>query len=333
MSSVIPSSRDWMYKRLTQNIALIPEFIVGVMGFVEYASGRDEYRRNNNTMRCPCEKCKCKKLWKSSEEVAIDLMEYGFMPDYYVWRCHGEGDVSISTMTHGSSSHGNQRPEHQLLEQMVVDIAGPSFISNDMDVDYEGDYGEAPEAEEPNSEFQKFKKMIDDARTPLWDPTDEFCQSFSKLSASLFALKLKSEYNMPVACFDTMMGGWSASLPKGNRLPKSLYAAKKEVEQLWLGHVEYDVCSAGCMIYYKDDIDLEECKFCTAPRYKIIRKKGKEDAIVGCDLSDPIGDALVIDIDAAMQERETDICSSGRSESESDSDTSESSEFVNSDAD
>jgi len=58
-----------------------------------------------------------------------------------------------------------------------------------------------------------------------------------------------------------------------------------------------------------------------------------DDAIVDCDLSDPIGDALVIDIDAAMQERETDICSSGRSESESDSDTSESSEFVNSDAD
>src|SRR4051812_39950204 len=76
MSSVIPSSRDWMYKRLTQNRALIPEFMVGVMGFVEYASGRDEYRRNNNTMRCPCEKCKCKKLWKSSEEVAIDLMVY-----------------------------------------------------------------------------------------------------------------------------------------------------------------------------------------------------------------------------------------------------------------
>src|SRR4051812_22962943 len=101
---------------------------------------------------------------------------------------------------------------------------------------------------------------------------------FLKLSASLFALKLKSEYNIPVACFDTMMGEWSASLPKENRLPKSLYAAKKEVEQLGLGHVEYDVCMAGCMIYYKDDIHLEECKFCTAPRYKITRKKEKKSA-------------------------------------------------------
>src|SRR4051812_32467525 len=69
---------------------------------------------------------------------------------------------------------------------------GSSFISNDLDVDYEGDYGKASEAEEPNSEFQKFQKMIADARSPLWDPTDESCQSFSKLSASLFALKLKS---------------------------------------------------------------------------------------------------------------------------------------------
>src|SRR5438270_10063069 len=105
MSSVIPSSRDWMYKRLTPSRSLIPEFMVGVMGFVKYASGRDEYKRNNNTMKCPCEKCMCKKLWKSSDDVAIDLMNYGFMSDYYVWRCHGEGDVSISTMTHGSSSH------------------------------------------------------------------------------------------------------------------------------------------------------------------------------------------------------------------------------------
>src|SRR3954469_5100890 len=277
MSSVIPPSSDWMYKRLTSTRAIIPAFTDGVVGFVEYASGCDEYKRNNNTMRCPCEKCKCRKHWKSSDDVAMDLVNYRFMPDYYVWRCHGESDASIAIVTHGSSSHGGQRPEHQSLEQMVVDIAGPSFIFNDMDVDYEGDYGEAPEAEEPNPEFQKLKKMIADARTPLWDPTDESCKSHSKLSASLFALKLKSEYNMPHACFDTLMGEWSASLPKGNRLPKSLYAAKKEVEQLGLGHVEYDVCPAGCMIYYKADIDLEECKFCTAPRYKITQKNGKEE--------------------------------------------------------
>ena len=58
-----------------------------------------------------------------------------------------------------------------------------------------------------------------------------------------------------------------------------------------------------------------------------------DDAIVDCDLRDPIGDCLVIDISAAMQEKDIDICTEGRSDTESDSDTSESSEFVNSDVD
>ena len=120
--------------------------------------------------------------------------------------------------------------------------------------------------------------MIDDIHTPLWEPTDESCKSFSKLSGSLFALKLKSEYNMPQACFDTMMEGWSTSLPKENSLSKSLYATKKEVEQLGLEHVTYDVCPAGCMLYYNDDIYLEECKFCLTPRYKITQKKEKKNA-------------------------------------------------------
>src|SRR4051812_49217295 len=58
-----------------------------------------------------------------------------------------------------------------------------------------------------------------------------------------------------------------------------------------------------------------------------------DDAIVDYDLRDPIRDCLVIDIGAAMQEEDIEICQEGRAESESDSDTSESSEFVNSDVD
>ena len=37
-----------------------------------------------------------------------------------------------------------------------------------------------------------------------------------------------------------------------------------------------------------------------------------DDAIVDCDLRDPIGDVLVIDIGAAIQEEDIEICSSGR---------------------
>src|SRR4051812_20295670 len=121
MSSAIPPHRDWMYKRLTKNRGIISEFEERVLGFIEYARGRDEYKRNNNAMRCPCVKCQCKKYKKSNDDVLMDLLNYEFMPDYYVWRCHGEVDVRILSVTHESSSHGSQQQEHQSLEQMVLD--------------------------------------------------------------------------------------------------------------------------------------------------------------------------------------------------------------------
>src|SRR3954466_1022263 len=49
--------------------------------------------------------------------------------------------------------------------------------------------GRRPKLKNLIQNFRNLKKMIDDARTPLWDPTDEFCKSFSKLSASLFAFE------------------------------------------------------------------------------------------------------------------------------------------------
>ena len=53
-----------------------------------------------------------------------------------------------------------------------------------------------------------------------------------------------------------------------------------------------------------------------------------DDAIVDCDLRDPIGDCLVIDIGAVMQEQDIEICSEGRSDTESDSHTSKSDTII-----
>src|SRR5438270_12084554 len=102
---------------------------------------------------------------------------------------------------------------------MVYDIAGPSFMADDEPVN-------ESVPEDPN--HQKFRKLLADANTPLWGPTEEGCKTFSKLSAALFALNLKSEYRIPQACFNTLLQGWYDSLPVGNLMPRTLYAAKKK---------------------------------------------------------------------------------------------------------
>ena len=55
--------------------------------------------------------------------------------------------------------------------------------------------------------------------------------------------------------------------PKNNCIPKNYYEVKKVVSTLGLKTEKIDCCEAGCMLYYKEDIDLTECKFCHLPRY------------------------------------------------------------------
>ncbi|XP_068475068.1 uncharacterized protein [Phaseolus vulgaris] len=55
--------------------------------------------------------------------------------------------------------------------------------------------------------------------------------------------------------------------PKDNCIPKNYYKAKKIVSNLGLKAQNIDCCEAGCMLYYKDDNLLIECKFCHLPRY------------------------------------------------------------------
>ena len=46
---------------------------------------------------------------------------------------------------------------------------------------------------------------------------------------------------------------------------------KKIVGKLGLTAEKIDCCPNGCMLYYKDDLGLRECKLCHHPRYKTKR--------------------------------------------------------------
>ena len=54
----------------------------------------------------------------------------------------------------------------------------------------------------------------------------------------------------------------------GLEVPDSFYKAKRLVSKLGLSSVRIDCCENGCMLYFKEDANLESCKFCQHPRYK-----------------------------------------------------------------
>lgn len=67
------------------------------------------------------------------------------------------------------------------------------------------------------------------------------------------------------------------SNPPDNKIPLNYYQAKKLISGLGLTSQKIDCCVNGCMLYYKADINMTECKFCHEPRYKEqVRKQNKK---------------------------------------------------------
>ena len=130
----IPQNRTWMYDRLTRHRHVKPEFEKKLQEFLDYASGWDEYKNNNNKMRCPCARCYCLRGWLSKETVQVHLLDNGFMEGYYVWRCHGE--MEEFARSYGSSSRrGGEGPGDEVSHsnrRCMMSQAPVSWISKSL---------------------------------------------------------------------------------------------------------------------------------------------------------------------------------------------------------
>ncbi|KAL0294030.1 UNVERIFIED_CONTAM: hypothetical protein Sradi_6907200, partial [Sesamum radiatum] len=74
---------------------------------------------------------------------------------------------------------------------------------------------------------------------------------------------------VPVVLFLLMVSQWASDLlPRDHTLPPDYYSTKKLIRDLGLPIEKIHACKNGCMLYWKDDIGLEYCKFCGDPRYK-----------------------------------------------------------------
>ncbi|KAL0295007.1 UNVERIFIED_CONTAM: hypothetical protein Sangu_3206300 [Sesamum angustifolium] len=67
---------------------------------------------------------------------------------------------------------------------------------------------------------------------------------------------------------------WASDLlHRDHTLPSNYYNTKKMIRNLGLPVEKIHVCRNGCMLYWKDDMDMEYCKICGDPRYKPTRDR------------------------------------------------------------
>nr|GMC49021.1 uncharacterized protein LOC109191868 [Ipomoea batatas] len=148
-------------------------------------------------------------------------------------------------------SLNEQNEPLESYQQMVFDAAGQNLIARNV-------------GEEPNVEDKKFFDMLDAADRQLWSG----CEKLTQLSAVARLLNIKTEYRLPEQCFDAFCQLFKDGLPEDNNMVDSFYHTKKLIQGLGLPVEKIDCCRLGCMLYWGDDKELTQCKFCQQPRYK-----------------------------------------------------------------
>ncbi|XP_056163103.1 uncharacterized protein LOC130136788 [Syzygium oleosum] len=120
----------------------------------------------------------------------------------------------------------------------------------------------------PSNQFWEVLKAADE---PLWAG----CDNHTQLSVTARLLNIKAEHNVSENCFNSFVEVMRETMPRDNIMPSDFYDMKKLVDNLGLPVERIDICSRGCMLYWRDDENAESCKFCSQPRYKINRRHGR----------------------------------------------------------
>ncbi|KAL0448596.1 UNVERIFIED_CONTAM: hypothetical protein Slati_1416000 [Sesamum latifolium] len=207
-----------------------------------------------------------------------------FVDGYYNWTAHGEAQVlenyddqraPVCPETLVAPNMRTQWDDYEQInwdQRMVYDTAGHSFSTHP-----------EPEAEGASNSFptgassydydvsdlsERFFDLVHTADQPLYSGCDQ-----SRLAVVARLANIKAEHNMSERCYDQVSQWASDLLPRDHTLPSNYYNTKKMIRDLGLSIKKIHACKKDCMLYWKDDIDMENCKFCGDPRYKPTRDR------------------------------------------------------------
>ncbi|KAL0430494.1 UNVERIFIED_CONTAM: hypothetical protein Sradi_0675400 [Sesamum radiatum] len=208
----------------------------------------------------------------------------GFMEGYYNWAAHGEAQVieyyddppapvSVEIpVAPNVATHCGDVEQMNWDQRMVYDAAGPHFFSAHLNPEPVGACSSFPtdgtEAGPSSYSYDvsrlsnRFFYVVRAADQPLYNGCDE---SNCRRLPGWLTLRPR------IICLRDAMIRYPSGLVTcylDHTLPPDYYNTKKLIRDLGLPIEKIHACKNGCMLYWKDDIGLEYCKFCGDPRYK-----------------------------------------------------------------
>ncbi|KAL0433738.1 UNVERIFIED_CONTAM: hypothetical protein Slati_2708100 [Sesamum latifolium] len=112
-----------------------------------------------------------------------------------------------------------------------------------------------------------FANVVHAADQPLWNSCTQPCTQ-SQLGVVAELVDIKADGHILERIYDRISQWGNRILPPDHTLPGDDYSTKKLIKDLGLPIEKIGACKNGCMLYWKDNVDLEYCKFCGDARYK-----------------------------------------------------------------
>ncbi|KAL0314011.1 UNVERIFIED_CONTAM: hypothetical protein Sangu_2245500 [Sesamum angustifolium] len=212
-----------------------------------------------------CSRHKCKNTKFGTPEVIYHLCMWGFIAEYYNWTSHGENIVqnyyeapSVPQVSEEPTLAGHVEGVPDNGTRSCPVDAGTS--SNIYDGGYPYDYDESGLADH-------FFNIVHAANQSFGNDCNQ-----SQLGVVAELVDIKTDGHIFEQIYDRISQWANRILPSDHTLPGDYYNTKKLVKGLGLPIEKIHTCKNDCMLYWKDNINLEYYyKFCGDGRYKPAR--------------------------------------------------------------
>ena len=105
------------------------------------------------------------------------------------------------------------------------------------------------------------------------------CIEATKVSFIVSLFQIKCMYNITNNALEAILSLFAAILPKGHCIPDTMDKVQRMVRDLGLDYVKIHACENDCVLFWKENADLDSCSICIQSRWKNLNDGAEKDAV------------------------------------------------------
>ena len=140
-----------------------------------------------------------------------------------------------------------------------------------------GEIRDTDDNEQPNEHAKIFFKLLQEAEKKLYLG----CEDATKVSFIVELFQVKCLYGISNRALEGVLNLFTRFFPKGHCVPDTMEKVQRVVRDLGLDYVNIHGCEKDCLLFWKENANLDTCPKCGESRWKTTDDDAHKDAADG----------------------------------------------------